>query len=404
MIIPAIAPDRSMTETFYASVQQSPDGERIRTCLQCGMCSGVCPLGFVMDYPPSRMIAALRSEVFNWVMDSDTIWMCVACHACTEICPSKIPLTERLMARAKEEFILAGKVPAELQLALENSQRYGNVQGQSPRKRADWTKGLQPAVPIMGKEKKSADVLWFVGDYASFHPRVQAVSRALAKILSALKIDYAILGADESSDGDSQRLAGERGLFETLAAKNGDAFRKYQFNEIITTDPHAYNALKNVYPTLGITYLVRHHTQYLVEKLDQLKPLLKQPTNGKITFHDPCYLGRANGVFDEPRELLSAIPGAELVEMSHSGKASLCCGGGGGGMWLDGFHWEKAHVRTSEWRVHEAIEAEASTLAVACPYEPPRFEDAIKMTKEAAGMKVKDVVELLAESMGEGEQ
>jgi len=334
------------------------------------------------------------------VLNNDSIWLCVACYACTEVCPSGIPLTERLMARAKEEFILAGRVPTELQVALENSQRYGNVMGQSPRKRADWAKGLP--VPVLGKDKKLTGVLWFVGDYASFHPRVQAVSRAFATILNALGVDYAILGADEYSDGDSQRLAGERGLFELLAAKNDAAFRKYKFSEIITTDPHAYNAIKNAYPALGIAYPVRHYTQFLAERIDQLKPLFKQKGDGgKITFHDPCYLGRANGVYDEPRALLAAIPGVEVVEMAHTHKTSLCCSGGGGGMWLDGFHWERAHTRTSEWRVREALAAGANTLAVACPYEPPRFEDAVKTVREAIGLRVKDIAELIVESMEE---
>ncbi len=398
MTIPTLT-NPAINEAFYASLQTPPNGERIRTCLQCGMCSGVCPFGYVMDFPPGKMIAALRSEIFDRVLNSDTVWMCIACYACTEVCPSGIPLTEKLMTRAKEELLLAGKVPAELQLALENSQRYGNVLGQSPRKRADWAKGIQARVPLFGKDKKSAEVLWYVGDYASYHPRVQATSRALARLLNALDIDFAILGADESGDGDSQRLAGEHGLFEMLATKNEQAFRKYKFNEIITTDPHAYNAIKNIYPTLGISYPVRHITQFLAERLDQLKPRLKQPVNGKIAYHDPCYLGRANNIYDEPRALLNAIPGIELVEMSHSRQTSLCCGGGGGGMWLEGFHWEKAHTRTSEWRVREAVAAGATTLAVACPYEPPRFEDAVKTVREASGLEVHDVVELLADAM-----
>ena len=398
MTIPTLT-NPSFNETFYASLQTPPNGERVRTCLQCGMCSGVCPFGYVMDYPPGKMIAALRSEVFDRVLNSDTVWMCIACYACTEVCPSGIPLTETLMSRTKEEMLLAGKVPAELQLAFENSQRYGNALGQSARKRADWAKGIQADVPVFGKDKKSAQVLWYVGDYASYHPRVQASSRAMARILNALDVDFAILGADESGDGDSQRLAGEHGLFEMLAAKNGQVFRKYKFDEIITTDPHAYNAIKNLYPTLGISYPVKHSTQFLTERLDQLKPLLKQPVDGKITFHDPCYLGRANNIYDQPRALLKALPGAELVEMSHSGKTSLCCGGGGGGMWLESFHWEKAHTRTSEWRVREAVAAGATTLAVACPYEPPRFEDAVKTVREASGLEVRDIVELLADSM-----
>ncbi|MBI4785872.1 MAG: (Fe-S)-binding protein [Chloroflexi bacterium] len=400
MTLATTDPSPSMTDAFYASVQQAPNGERIRACLQCGMCSGVCPFGYLMDYTPSRIIAALRSGIFDDVMRNDSVWMCIACYACTQVCPSGIPLTERLMARAKEELLFAGSAPSELQIALENSQRYGNALGQSPRKRADWAKGLTPPVPVLGKDKKQTQALWFVGDYASFHPRVQAASRAFARILHALKVEFAILGVDEHSDGDSQRLAGERVLFEALAKKNGAAFRKYQFAEIITTDPHTYNALKNVYPLLGVAYPVRHYTQFLVEKLDLLKPLLKTALSAKVAFHDPCYLGRANGVYDEPRALLTAIPGVELVEMEHNRKTSLCCGGGGGGMWLETFLWEKAHTRTSEWRVREAIETGANILAVACPYEPPRFEDATKTIKEAAGLRVRDVAELLAESMG----
>ncbi|MCL4396511.1 MAG: (Fe-S)-binding protein [Chloroflexi bacterium] len=393
------SPGRSFSEVFYETLHQGPKGERIRNCLQCGMCSGVCPFGNVMDYTPSRMIAALRSEVFERVMSTDTVWMCVSCYACTEACPAAIPLTSNLMTRVKEELLLAGKVPAELQIALENSQRYGNVLGLSARKRADWTKGILARVPVMGKDKKAAQVLWFVGDYASYHPRVQATSRAFASILNALGIDFAILGPDEVSDGDSQRLAGERGLFEMLAAKNGQGLSKYSFDEIVTTDPHAYNALKNEYPALGVAYPVKHYTQFLAERLADLKPLLKRRLEGKVTFHDPCYLGRANGVYDEPRALLGALPGAELVEMAHNRKTSLCCGGGGGGMWLEGFHWEKAHARTSEWRVQEAITSGADTLAVACPYETPRFEDATKTVRAAAGLVVKDIAELLVDAM-----
>jgi len=391
----------SISNTFYTSLFNVADGERIRKCLQCGDCSGICPFGYLMVYPPSRMIAFLRAERFNKVLDTDTVWMCVSCYACTTVCPSQIPLTPGLMTRAKEELLLAGNVPTELQSALEFSQRYGNPLGESPRKRADWIKGIEPEVKILGKVRQPVDVLWFVGDYPSYHPRVQLSTKAMTRILNALGVDFGILGPEENSDGDSQRLAGERGLFEMLAEKNGIAFSKYQFNEIITTDPHVFNALKNEYPALGISYPVRHYTQFLTERLDQLKPLLKHEVNARVSYHDPCYLGRANGVYDEPRELLEAISGVELVEMSHNHANSLCCGGGGGGMWLDGFQWEKAHVRLSEWRIHEAITTGADVLAVACPYETPRFEDAVKMVQGAGKLKVKDIAELLTEAMGD---
>jgi Fe-S oxidoreductase len=391
----------SFSQVFYSSIQRTAEEERIRSCLQCGACSGVCPFGYLMEYPPGKIISALRASTFEKVMQHDTAWLCVSCLACTSVCPSKIPLTHSLMTRTKEEFILAGKIPTELQDALENSQRYGNPLGESPRRRAMWARGIDPPVRIMSQVQGLVEVLWFVGDYASFHPRVQLASRALAHVLNLLGVDFAILGPEESSDGDSQRLSGERGLFEMLAEKNGRAFSKYEFTEIITTDPHAYNALKNEYPALGISYPVRHYTQFLADHLDQLRTLFKQEIQATVTYHDPCYLGRANGVYEAPRILMNAIPGVELVEMDHNRATSLCCGGGGGGMWLDGFTWEKAHVRLSEWRVREAVAAEANILAVACPYEAPRFEDATKMVESARRLKVKDISELLAEALGE---
>jgi Fe-S oxidoreductase len=391
----------AVEQSFYEQVlEATPDGERLRLCLQCGDCSGICPFGYLMVHPPSRMIAHLRADRFDKVLSNDTVWMCVSCYACTAVCPSQIPLTPGLMARTKEELILVGNVPAELQSALENSQRYGNPLGESPRKRADWATGITPEVKILGKVRKEVDVLWFVGDYSSYHPRVQQVSKALARVLNALGVDFGILGPEESSDGDSQRLAGERGLFEMLAEKNGLAFGKYAFKEIITTDPHAYNAIKNEYPGLDISYPVRHYTEYLAERIDQLKPLLKKEVKAKVAYHDPCYLGRANGIYEQPRTILQAIPGIELVEMAHNYKNSLCCGGGGGGMWLDGFQWEKAHVRLSEWRVSEALAAGAEILAVACPYESPRFEDAAKTVPGAGQIIVRDIAELLSQAMG----
>ncbi len=387
------------TTEFYNSLFDVADGENIKTCLQCADCSGICPFGYLMDFPPGRMIAWMRAGILDEMLETDSVWMCVSCYACTEVCPKNIPLTPGLMTRAKEELLLAGNIPAELQSALEFSQRYGNPLGESPRKRAAWTEGLDFDVPIMRKAKRPVDVLWFVGDYASYHPRVQETTRAFAKLLHKLGIDFGILGPEENSDGDSQRLAGERGLFEMLAEKNGKAFGKYEFGEIITTDPHAYNAIKNEYPQLGIEYPVRHYTEFLAERIEDIKPLLKENGKMRVTYHDPCYLGRANNVYDAPRALLEAIPGIEIVEMSHTKSASLCCGGGGGGMWLDGFQWEKGEVRLSDWRIKEVVTAEAEVLAVACPYESPRFEDSTKTVEGAEGIVVRDILELLIEAM-----
>ncbi len=395
----AQAPHLSLSDTFYTSLFEVENGERIRACLQCGTCSGACPFGYLMGFPPGRLIAYLRAERFENVLESDSVWMCVSCYACTAVCPKEIPLTLGLMTRAKEELLLAGNVPTELQDALMNSQRYGNPLGKSPRKRAEWTKGLDFDIPTFKEAKRPVAVLWFVSDYPSYHPRVQLTTKAMAKILRVLGVDFAILGPEENSDGDSQRLAGERGLFEMLAEKNGKTFGKYEFNEIITSDPHAYNAIKNEYPKLGINFPVQHFTEFVANRIDELKPHLSDIGEQRVTYHDPCYLGRANDIYDAPRKLLDAIPGVELVEMPHNRNNSLCCGGGGGGMWLDGFQWEKAHVRLSEWRIQEAVNVNADILAVACPYEPPRFEDAAKMVQGAGRLLVKDVAELLADSL-----
>jgi len=423
----------SFTKVFFNSLLELPDGERLKTCLQCGTCAGICPYGLWMDYPPRKMIATLESDLFDEVLNAETVWMCVSCYACSEYCPQKISLTSGLMTKTKEQLVMAGKVPSELQTALENTHRYGNPLGESPAMRAKWASDIKPPIPILKQEKRLVDILWFIGDYASYHPKALSSTRAFAKLLQVLGIDFAILGPEENSDGDSQRLAGESGLFDWLVEKNRRIFQRYQFNTIVTTDPHAYNAFKNEYPTRGVSYPVQHYTQFLAERIDQLKPLLIGEIKATVAYHDPCYLGRVNGIYDEPRQLIEAIPGVELVEMSHTRSNSLCCGGGGGGMWLDGFQWEIANTRLPNWRVQEVIAARPiedfitsievkkrpkrgeqrdsgrsngvgpRILIVACPYEKPRFEDAAKTVAIAKDVRVKDIAELLFESIQPGE-
>jgi Fe-S oxidoreductase len=414
---------------FMNSIFEYPDGLRLKTCIQCGTCAGACPFGMWMDYTPRKIIHALRMNEFEDVLESEKVWMCVACYACADACPQQIPLTNALMTRLKEEILLTGNLPAELQEALENTQRYGNPMGNSARLRAEWAKSLSPAVPILGREHRSVDVLWYVGDYASYHPAVIDSTVAFAKILQALGIDFGILGSQEISDGDSQRLAGEKGLFEMLAEKNGKVFERYDFKEIVTTDPHAFNAMKNEYPKLGISYPVRHYTQFLAGYLADITLMLKKEINALVAFHDPCFLGRVNDIYEKPRLLIQAIPGIELIEMSHNRSNSLCCGGGGGGMWLDGYSWDIAETRSSEWRVQEVIPAKPiqdivtvfdssnrtfkkdgngrsaaqipaqRILAVACPYEKPRFDDARKVVSGAENLAIMDIAEMLADSM-----
>ena len=383
------------------AMDTAAEGDRLKLCLQCGSCSGICPFGFAMDYPPRKLIAALRAEDIDSLLESDTAWLCVSCFACASVCPSQIPLPSGVLATLKSKLLLKGEIPQELQTALANARRYGNALGESPRKRADWARDFTTVVPVMAQLKKPVDVLWYVGDYPSYHARVQHVARAMAKIFAALKVSFGILGPEEVSDGDVQSFVGERGLFELLALKNGKAFGKYKFKRIVTTDPHAFNSFTHEYPKVGIDYPVQHHTQFLHDHLEELRPMFNHKQNLRVAYHDPCYLGRANdnNIYDEPRELLKAIPGVSLVEMPHSRDTTICCGGGGGGMWLDGFSWEKCGVRSTDWRVKEAMSVGANVLAVACPYEAPRFEDSVKNLGQEGALMVKDIAELMADAI-----
>jgi Fe-S oxidoreductase len=223
----------------------------------------------------------------------------------------------------------------------------------------------------------------------------------MARVLTALGIDFAILGAEERSDGDSARLAGESGLFEMLAEQNIKAFSKYEFGRLVVMDPHAYNAFKNHYPGLGWEGEVLHYTQFLAPLVDGIE--WRSRVDLDVTYHDPCYLGRNNGEYDAPRTLLEAIPGIRLVEMPHSRANGYCCGGGGGGMWLDGFVADHVSERLSERRVREAVATVGTdgsgVLSVACPYEPSRFEDAVKSTGNDGSLVVRDIIELMDQAM-----
>jgi Fe-S oxidoreductase len=392
---------KALSTLTLDSLYEIPEGRQVLSCIQCGMCAGTCPYGEYMEYPPRRIIAMLRDGLIEEVFHSESLLNCVACYACMSKCPRGIHLTEVLLPLIKQEmFANLPEVPAELQAALQNTLRYGNPQGLSPRKRADWVKNLDFPIRILSNDPRPTDVLWFVECYTSYHPRGQDNSRAVAKLLQALAVDFAILGNEERCAGECARLVGEAGLFDTLRERNVGVLRKYQFKTFLTGGAHAYDAFKYLYPAYGFDYPLEHTTTFLAGRLEALKPRLVRKLNHLVAFHDPCCLGRHNGFYEEPRALLRAIPGIKLVEMDHHHINSLCCGGGGGGMWLDTYFKSKGMERLSERRVVEAIKTGADVLAVACPLEVSRFEDAVKMMGYENKMIVRDVVELLAEALG----
>jgi Fe-S oxidoreductase len=380
------------------TLRNFPEGRNIWTCIQCGLCAGTCPYGDHMDYPPRRIIGLLREGMLDEIYESDSMLYCVACYACKAKCPRGIDLTGVLLPLMKEQVLIHhSEIPAELQKALENMLRYGNPMGESPRKRAAWVKTSPVPVRILSEDPSPADVLWFVECYTSFYPRGQDNCRATAKIFNRLGIDFAILGNEEKCAGECGRLSWESGLFTTLMEYNMQIFAKYKFNRIVTSCTHAYDAFRHRYPALGFAYELEHTTPYFARHLDKLKPLMTKKLNYKITYHDSCCLSRHNDCYDAPRAILESLPGAKLVEMTHNHVNSICCGGGGGGMWLDTYYKMKGFERLSERRIKEALATGADVLAVSCPYEISRFEDALKVAGGESKMIVRDVAELLAE-------
>lgn len=374
-------------------------------CMQCGLCTATCPLGDAMEFPPRKLILQAASGNLDKVLASPALWMCVACYACSKRCPRGIELTEGLWPALRDKAMQEGiQPPVELQETFQNVLKYGNVLGKSPRKRMDWAKDLDVRVLDLSRESRPVDVLWLVGCYPSYYPRNQVVARAFARILTELGVTWGVLGTKEKSPGECDRMCGEEGLFETLVEQNRVVLDKCDFGKLVVLDPHAFRALQTFYPRFGAWYPVEHYTTFLAEHLEQLRPLIVKSIEAVVTYHDNCCVGRRCECYDPPRELLQLIPGIKMVEMTRNRDDSLCCGGGGGGMWLDGHIVANGGRRLSDERVQQAADTGADTLAVSCPYELSRFEDAAKVTGLESRLKVRDIIELLAESMELGER
>ena len=374
-------------------------GDSFKRCYQCGTCSVVCPFAAEdLQLPRKQMLMAqwgMKSEM----MADPILWVCTTCGNCARLCPREVDIPGTITA-VREAVLVESGISPELATAFENTVVRGNPLGSPARRRADWAKQAQVEVPIMSTLDRPTDVLFYVECYWSFHERGQQAAQAMARTLNRLGVDWAILGTEERCIADSQRAAGESGLFEEEAAKNIATLGKYTFSRLVTPDPHAFNALKNRYPKLGATYPVQHYTQFLAERLSEL-PLNPIPER-LVTFHDPCYLGRHNGEYEAPRRLLEAIPGIHLTEMAHCRADGFCCGGGGGGVWNSGLVAEQVDERLAVRRVREAVASHAEVLAVCCPFEVSLFEDAVKLTGNEGHLVVRDIIELLDESLAGG--
>ncbi len=385
-----------MLETYMERLSKIEDGDKYKQCLQCGTCGGSCPYGIATKFTPRKMILAVRAGMLSELLESGAQWLCTSCYACSSRCPSQIPLTDAIIPAARELSLLEGNPPEELATALQHTARYGNPFKESPKKRDRWTRDLDFDVKLL--KDGPADVLFIPECFGSYHRRCQEVSKAMAGIFNKLGTDFAIMGKDEKCTGDSDRLSGEFGLFEELVEKNVKAMEKGEFNKIVTIDAHAFHSIKNEYPRFGFTKPVMHHTEFLAENLDALKDMFNE-LDYTVTYHDSCYVGRRNGIYDQPREVIQSIPGVKMVEMKRTKENALCCGGGGGGVWLDSFIKEFMKERPAEDRVREAAKTGADVLVTACILDIPMFEDALKMTGLEGEIVVKDISELVFEAI-----
>ncbi|MDQ7839967.1 MAG: heterodisulfide reductase-related iron-sulfur binding cluster [bacterium] len=375
-------------------------------CTECGRCQEACPAWHAgTPLSPKGLILDLRDHmralpakngaqrIAGEVIGDETIWACYTCGACHEACPVYIEPIPKIV-EMRRFLVGQGSVDPNLQEALTASSRYGNSLGQSPKIRAKWTQGL--GFNIKDVRKEPAEILWFVGDYASYDPGAREVTRSFARLLQRAGVDFGIMYDGESGSGNDMRRVGEEGLFEELTEKNVNAMRKCEFKEIVTTDPHTYNTLRNEYPLFGMQWPVIHYTE-LLDRLIQsgrLQPSRKM--DRRVTYHDPCYLGRFNGVYDHPRRVLRAL-GANIVEMPRNRGNSFCCGAGGGRIWMK--ETEGIRERPAESRIREASALDGvGTLVVACPKEITMFRDAQKTTGHEEGFVVKDLAELVEEA------
>ncbi len=408
-------PQTAQGEPIYTSKltdltwKQLLDGE---ACTECGRCQDACPAyaaGKILS--PKQLILDVRETLrqsgglqpggngaspalLDKKIRDEMLWACTTCFSCSRECPVLIEHMD-LMVGMRRYLVNEGRLSTELQDALANLGRYGNSFGQSERMRARWTQPIQP--PIKDARKEAVEYLWFVGDYASYSPALSGNTQLAAKVFRKAGLDFGILYDGERNSGNDVRRVGEEGLFEMLAEKNTGLLGKCTYQKILTTDPHSYNTLKNEYPALGNPgHEVLHYTELLDQLIASGRLKFSRKLGTQVTYHDPCYLGRYNGVYDAPRRILAAL-GCELVEMPRHGDRAFCCGAGGGRIWMKEAEGQE---RPSEMRIREARQLEGvTTFVVACPKDLTMFRDAVKTTGSEEHLAVKDLIELVDEAL-----
>jgi Fe-S oxidoreductase len=409
-------------------------------CTECGRCNSVCPaLATGKPLWPKEIILGVREQLFatghvplvghatekqgteheplvGGVIKDESLWACTTCYACVEICPVSIEHVPKIVDMRRYMVMEESRFPQEVIPLFNNMERNQNPWEINNNTRADWAKGLD--VPLLA-EHPDAEVLYWVGCMAAFDQRNRKVATALVKVLKAANVDFAILGPEESCTGDPARRIGNEYLWQMLAQQNIAVLDGYGLNKrksavngrangkvngpangrpktIVTACPHCFNTIRNEYPQLGGDYEVVHHTKFIEQLIATGK--LQLPAGfdtRRLTYHDPCYIGRYNDIYDEPRQILNVINRNGITEMRRNRNRSFCCGGGGGRVWME----EKIGARVNQTRVQEALNTHAEVLAAACPFCITMFEDGIRGKNVEERLHVEDIAEILAKAL-----
>ncbi len=365
-------------------------GEVFKLCFQCGLCDAVCPWNKVRPFSMRKLI---REAAFGLTeIEGEDIWRCTTCGRCPAQCPrgvKQIDVSVALRRVATEYEVFPASVKS-ARTARASLISEGNPLQGDRKKRADWAKDLS-VKPFT----EDMEALYFVGCYLSYDPRMRKVAVATANILNKAGVKFGILGDKESCCGESIRKTGSEQVFKNLAKQNIKTFIDNGVKKIIVSSPHCYHTFKNEYPEFMVNFEVIHMSQYVLELINEGRLELTGDYKERVTFHDPCYLGRHNNVYDEPRDLLKKVNGLELIEMENSRKDSLCCGGGGGRIWMDTPQKE----RFSDIRLKQAKEAGAKVLATSCPYCITNFEESRLNLEYEDVLEVRDIVEIISDML-----
>lgn len=378
-----VAPYKAIIDVIKAS-----GGDLFKRCFQCGLCDVVCPWNRVTKFSMRKIV---REATFGLTdIENEDIWRCTTCGYCPQQCPRDVKQIESGIAlrRVATQYEVYAKGASPIRSIKSGLNTQGNPFGEDRAKRAAWADGLGVKSFSEGME-----VLYFPCCYSSYDPRLKKVARATAAILNKAGVNYGILGSKENCCGESIRKTGDEDLFKRLARENIKTFVDSGVTRILVSSPHCYQAFKNDYAQFKVNFEVVHISQYLFELVRDGRLQFKNDFAKKVTYHDPCYLGRHNGVYDQPRAVLNKIPGLQLNEMAESQSDSLCCGGGGGRVWME----TQKSERFSDIRIDQAIEVGAEVLATSCPYCITMLEDSRKTMDAVDKLEVKDITEIVQE-------